>query len=331
MKNERILYLDLLKTIAIFAVISIHLFNISKGQVLHTDIGNFQAFFRFAVPIFLMVTGVLFLNKEIDLKIYFKKRFTRIFYPLIFFTIITELIFQIGRVFNYYWYSWMILGVIFAIPIINKFILYADEKELNYYLLVIIAFSIIQQIFHIFEIRYALDMTFFLNPVAYLLLGYYLYNKDFNCSTPNVLAISLVLFIVSSLLKFEFGNYYYSTQLLTFMDLSLFQLIQAASLFVFVKYLYDEHASGIVRSFLDSNPVKKFILSVSKTSYGMYFIQHPIVFEIIKPYYLQLSLTGTKSFILIIAFCVAVFFISWILTLIFGKIPYLNKVSGYHP
>ena len=327
------MYLDLLKVIAIFAVISIHLFTISKSQILHTNISNFQAFFRFAVPIFLMITGVFFLNKEIDLAVFFKKRFIRILYPLIFFTIITSLLFGIGRFFNYYWYCWMIVGVIFAIPIINKFILYADDKEIRYYILIIIAFSIIQQLFSIFKISYALDMSFFLNPVAYLIIGYYLYHKDFNYSTSKILAVSLVLFIISSLFKFQFGNFFYTKQFLSFLDLSVFQLVQAASLFVFIKYLYVENASKVillVQSFLNSTYVKKFIISVSKASYGMYFIQHPLIFELIKPYYKTLHLTGTQSFLLIIVYSIAVFFISWICIIVLGKIPYINKVSGYH-
>lgn len=335
MKKERILYLDVLKFIAIFSVVSLHLLGIvGDVEMLNLKIRAFRNIFILAVPIFLMITGVFFLNKNIELGMFFKKRFTRIIYPSIFFTVIVLLIFNPHRTFfSCYWYCWMIVGVIFAIPIVNKFIINCSEKDLKYYILVIICFSVIQQLFIIFNIQYSLDMTFFLNPIAYLIIGYYLYNHDFNCSPNRILIISATLFIVTSIIRFNTGKFYYSEEIHTFLDLTLVQIIQASSVFVFVKYLFDERVSGVglrIQNFLNFNHVKKFIISVSKASYGMYFFQHPLIFEVIKPKYSNLHLTGIQTFVSISALIVMVFLASWIFTIVLSRIPYLKIVSGYN-
>ena len=84
MKKERILYLDVLKFIAIFSVVSLHLLGIvGDVEMLNLKIRAFRNIFILAVPIFLMITGVFFLNKNIELGMFFKKRFTRIIYPSI--------------------------------------------------------------------------------------------------------------------------------------------------------------------------------------------------------------------------------------------------------
>ena len=104
MNAGRIKYIDLLKVIAIFAVISIHCRTFVLAEVLHLEIFRLKHVFLFAVPIFLMVTGALTLNKNIKLDSFFKNRLKRIVYPLIFFTIIFNQT-KLNIIFIHYWYS----------------------------------------------------------------------------------------------------------------------------------------------------------------------------------------------------------------------------------
>ena len=74
MVKNRIKYIDTLKFLAIFGVIVIHASYIGENsEILNLSIVNFQQIVRFAVPVFLMVSGSLLLNKEIDLRIFLKK------------------------------------------------------------------------------------------------------------------------------------------------------------------------------------------------------------------------------------------------------------------
>ena len=55
---------DILKFIAIFGVIFIYLCGfVGHGEVLHFKIAGFLEIYRVAVPIFLMITGALLLNR----------------------------------------------------------------------------------------------------------------------------------------------------------------------------------------------------------------------------------------------------------------------------
>lgn len=323
--SNRIEYIDTLKFIAIFAVISIHCFEITKGaEILNFEISSFQQIFRFAVPLFLLITGALFLNKEIKLDKFFYKRFKRIALPLIFFTTLLYITGLSDHVLYYYWYTWMIIGTLLAIPIINKFICYSNESEIKYYLIIFIIFSIFKQICYLFKIKYALDISFFYTPISYLILGYYLYKKNFSNNK-----ILVFLFILSTFLKLKTGNYYYSNEFHTYLDLSLFEIIQVSSVFLIIKNIY-ENKTGIVYKLLNQKTIKKYILSISRSSYGMYLVQHPIIIQIIPPFFKKLNLTGSQTLMSVLLLILSVFVISWIMTIILSRIPFLNKFSGYY-
>ncbi|WP_295723433.1 acyltransferase [uncultured Methanobrevibacter sp.] len=329
MANKRIEYIDNLKFIAILAVIVAHALSLIGGaEVLHFRLAKIDQLCRFAVPLFLMITGALFLNKDIILKDYLKKRVIRVIYPLIFFTVLIYISKITNNVLYYYWYSWMIIGVLLAVPIINKFIQHSNEKEIEYYIIIFIIFSIFNQVCNIYNIKYALDISFFYTPVSYLILGYYLFNKKTNTSPNKLIILSVVLFIITSVIKMKTGNYNYSHEFHTYLDLSLLQIIQVTSVFIFIKSIYDK--KGILYKFLEVNIIKKFNLSVSRASYGMYLVQHPIIFGILPPLVKPMKLTGTQSFIFYIITVITVFIISWLLVLILSKIPFIKKFSGYY-
>ena len=86
-KKERIFYYDVLRAFAIIGVIICHLDHFFGplttpaqiiAQMTFHDIGNI------GVPIFLMISGALLLNREYpSLEKFLKKRFARIIYPFI--------------------------------------------------------------------------------------------------------------------------------------------------------------------------------------------------------------------------------------------------------
>lgn len=69
--KTRILYLEILRIIAIVAVLinhvpllALHLFNDSAGESGRFIVNGINHIVHFAVPIFVMITGALLLNKE---------------------------------------------------------------------------------------------------------------------------------------------------------------------------------------------------------------------------------------------------------------------------
>ena len=85
--NQRIFYYDFLRAFAIFAVILCHVDGIIGYSFWNLKValpGLLTTIALTGVPIFLMLSGALLLNKEYSLKEFFKKRFSRIIYPFIF-------------------------------------------------------------------------------------------------------------------------------------------------------------------------------------------------------------------------------------------------------
>ena len=94
--KTRIKYFDTLKFLAISGVIFLHCFILKKNiEIFHFNIVNLNQLGRFGVPLFLLISGALLLNREIELKSFFKKRFIRICYPLFFFIIIAYVFFYL--------------------------------------------------------------------------------------------------------------------------------------------------------------------------------------------------------------------------------------------
>ena len=336
MARKRLDYIDTLKFLAIFAIMAIHSFTLfPHAQIMHHEIGILRQVFRWAVPVFLLISGALLLNREIDLKVFFKKRFVRIVYPLFFIEIISFIFLGETNFLSGNWYAWMILGAYLAVPIVNKFIQHSDEKEIFYYVIVFVLCSIFWQTMNVLNINYALDVTFFISPVSYLILGYYLSTKKFNYSSNKIILVSLVLFIITTIIKLHTGNYmevYASGALSSRLDLSFVQIVQASSVFLIIKQLYEKDVTSIfrkIRDFLQKSICKKFILSVSRASYGMYLIHRVIFIDRLCPFATTLHLTGTEVCICVAICAVLAFLISWIVVVIMSKIPILKYCSGY--
>ena len=334
--KTRIKYFDTLKFLAISGVIFLHCFILKKNvEILSFNVVNLNQLGRFGVPLFLLISGALLLNREIELKSFFKKRFVRICYPLIFFIIVAYFTKIYTHPLVSFWYCWMVLGAYLAIPIINVFVKYGTEKEIEYFLALFAITAILYQIFNTFNIEYSLDLNFFITPISYLILGYYLSVKEFDRSPNQIILISLVIFIISSILKIRYGNFfdiYPKMNLSSTLDLGILQILQVSSVFLMVRYTYSEHVTGIfaaVKGFLEVNVVNAFMLSVSRASYGMYLVHMLLLRQWVRPFFKTLNLSSTNMILAFIATFIGLFLVSWIITVILGKIPYVNKISGY--
>ncbi|MBS1573094.1 MAG: acyltransferase family protein [Bacteroidetes bacterium] len=193
-------WIDLLRAIAIFGVIILH---VSVPYVSSfssfKDINWNQALFlnssvRFCVPLFLMISGILLLNKNYSLKEFLFKRFTRIVYPFLLWSLIyffvhhsiqhvsfvevgIELFKTLKTGAEYHlWYVYMILGLYLFIPIINSWIKTTKLNEVRYYLIIwILVLSFNLPYLNKFYTR--IDFVYFTGYLGYLLLGYYLYKS----------------------------------------------------------------------------------------------------------------------------------------------------------
>lgn len=93
MVNVRLQYIDLLKVLSIFAIISIHVFMVwQNAEVKNINIYAFSSIVRFGVPVFVMISGALLLNRDIEITSFLKKKVRRLVTPFIFYYILTAIV-----------------------------------------------------------------------------------------------------------------------------------------------------------------------------------------------------------------------------------------------
>ena len=328
--KTRIAYYDNLRVLAIFGIIAIHVFQLwHHGEKVNgMYIYMFSEIVRYAVPIFLMLSGALLLNRDIDLN-NLRHKLTRITYPFIFYLIIafalsifTDYEFS-SNILSYNWYFWLIFGVYLSVPIINKFIQHASIREIEYFLVVFILAAIFYQFVLYYNIDNFFNLNFFAAPIGFLVLGYYLSVKDFKIDSRKLIALMLLVFVFATSMKMistgaimpkSFALNYEATQtavLNSWVDVSIFVILQAGSLFVIFKNL---NFTGF----------RKAVVSISNLSYGMYLINSIVMFYI-TPFFTALPRNGFEICIVIVLMSIFVFFVSWAIVWVLSKIPIVGK------
>ena len=97
----------------------------------------------------------------------------------------------------------------------------------------------------------------------------------------------------------------------SWVDISIFVILQAGSLFVIFKNL-------------NFTKFRKAIVSVSNLSYGMYLIQSLVMFYI-NPFFTSLPRNGIEICLTIIVMSIFVFLVSLLLVWVLSKIPVIGK------
>ena len=327
-KKERIFYYDFLRAFAIIAVIICHvdfffgpLTTPTKiiAQMTFHDIG------RIGVPIFLMISGALLLNRDYNLSDFLKRRFARIIYPFIFWIILisAQILYlngtyaQVWKTFignpSITWYFWTLIGIYPALPVINTFIKTYGEEGIKYFL-IIWFITIILKTFNSYPLFPDFNLDFFASYIGYPVLGYYLNTKEFKLNDTKMCILGLVILIIS-LATFVYLDYN-KINLISLIYQNVPIVFMGSGMYLFIRYL------DKITSFkhIKDNLIGKAIVSLSICSYGMYF-SHLIIINFLAKY----NPHSNRLFPVMFALTI---FLSWLLPYIFSKIPYLKKVSG---
>ena len=343
--KERIFYFDEIRALAILLVLLVHTSKwFAANQTPHTLFWTFPIYLGsigdLGVQLFIMISGALLLNRQYELKSYFKKRFSRILIPFIFWIFIMILfrIFILGEplefstiinivVFKgYVWFIWMLIGLYLFSPVINSFIkeykIRGCEFFLAFWLLTIILNSIGYYPIENIELRY------FSGFLGYMVLGWYLSNKEFRLDDRSLMIVGALLFIISTLVSFYATNH--SLSIGTVYKLSIVLVLQATGLYLLIKNSasYSEgnvsSLTGRIYFYMKNSWIGKVILSISLCSYGMYLTHYLFIGIIIEA--TNIMYRNPFKWVPIIYFIVVL--CSWGLIWICSKIPYLKKISG---
>lgn len=296
MNRQRMIYADILKIVAIIAIIILH----SSGPLLYKFnsiklswwwIGNIiDSATRWGVPIFIMVSGMLLLDpkKDESIREFLSKRFNRVLIPFIFwgvgYTILSyyKLIIEFqplpilniieklltGQVFYHLWFIYMILGLYIVTPIIRIYVKNADLNNLRYFIIIWFItngfFIFIQKISNF---KLGIDLSFFVGFIGYYILGHYLHITNFNKKQINyIYFLSIGSFIATAI----------GTYILTLTDNGVFNealydylspnvILMSVGIFVFIK---NYNWNGLIENRINVHRIIEF----SSLIFGIYLV-----------------------------------------------------------
>ena len=347
MNQNRLLWVDWIKFLAIFGIIGIHV----TSSLLSPDIlfsskwyqGVLAASsFRFGVILFIMASGYLILRRQQS--IYeIPKRFKRIVLPFIFWLLVYAILkvfvlkglgpnWNFGDLINFivgglldptivsvqFWFVYMILGLYILSPILSRWIQNAPIKEIEYALCVWVIVSLLQ--FANVDSILIDYLRYFTGAIGYFVLGYYLTIK--NSAICKNRCLGLILFLIGTAITF-FGtvlfSYMGSTQSLFFIrlgDITPGACLQGIGLFII---LFNTNFDNL------NENINNIVIRLSKASYGIYLC-NILVINVLE----KLHLINLNGFTLlnIVIYAILVLILSALCIFIMSKVPILKIFSS---
>jgi len=331
--SDRNYNLDLLRILACLAVIAIH----STDHLLYGQpVGNnswifanvVQSFSRWAVPVFVMISGALMINSEqsksaID---FYTKRIKKIIIPLLFWsftywllglwTLDGQIDFAMflkslaeGNPYPWHFYFlFVILGLYLVTPLINQLFVRLSRRDILIATLVSVASAITWETVNVFTTASINNaVTLFMPYLSYYLLGYYISTSKTIDTGKRLFwgfaGLSVVIAVVSTIISASFGLLD-GLQLFNYFN----PILILSSVCIFVAMLKS--------SFILSKKIKSLIQEVASLTFGVYLI-HLLLIKII------LEIFGHNYSILL---SVGIFVLSTICSFVVIRIMRTNPV-----
>ena len=268
MTRNRKNYLDYLRVFAALAVIIIHV----SSQNLHlTEVGStnwciFKAYLmasNWAVPVFCMISGSLFLSRDIDLRTIVTKYIFRIAIAFVGWSLFYALVFEskngwgtiaasFVRGYSHLWFLYMIAGLYLVTPILRH--IAKDERLLRYFLILgFITFILIPEILGLIGVissksggylsgaYYNIDTRVVSGYAIYYMLGYYLDSIELSKKQiVKMMIVGIAFYIVPvAILILSVSQCEIELSFLT-VNFAVGDFIRSTTIFMFAKYLVAE-------------------------------------------------------------------------------------------
>ncbi|MEE3427347.1 MAG: acyltransferase family protein [Ruminococcus sp.] len=348
--NKRLIHFDLMRIIACFFVIVIHVGIFDQGknisnQSVEAVFANFYGIIsRWAVPCFFMLSGLMFLdkNKEIPLKKLYGKYILRLAVAYLVWSCIYALynsFYDAGATlyekFKYFlsycisgeihtWYVLVTIGLYMALPVIRIIINKADLKTVKYWIITMFVFaSVIPFVIdwgipfisgYVAYINQYMEAFFFIGYTLYFVLGYYILQCDLSSKQRKMIyilaALGFVYCVVIRIILVSVFNI--SIGALSY----LYPNIIFMSLGVFL--FFNDYVSRIKFS----EKSQKIITGISGLTFGIYLI-HVLMLKVFYRIGINLSICPTPISMLLVS--LLVFAACMIIILIIKRIPILKN------
>ncbi len=340
LKKDRIFYFDEIRAFAILLVLLAHTiknFPVNVNYLASPTLLSYLTVSRMGVPLFFMLSGALLLGKDYSISSFFKKRFSRVLIPAIFWYIILFLSVAYANGFNFDlmyiwiydapvpWFVCAIIGVYLVMPVFNSFVKEHGTKGAECFLLIWLVLVILTN-YNLAQDYYpSLIFSNFGINIGYAVLGYYLTNKEFNIYSLPMVIFSLVIFIVCLAINMYLA--YYFTNIVYIESISI--IIQCSALFLALRYLTKyakfnpKRPLSKLHNFIEKSWIGTFIYTLSICSYTIYLMHYHIVNLLIQYY-------PIRTFDLVPVVFLLLALGSLVVAVILSRIPVLNRIVGIH-
>ena len=342
-KIEKELYIEILRIVAVLFVI----FNHTDGYFLYycntenpltwwfSFLGSVLC--RSNVPLFVMITGTLLLDKTESMYSLFKKRVLKIgsvLFSFSFFYYVLDVYrdktinFSIleflrgllkGSIQDSFWYLYLYLGLLLLLPLLRKMAVSCSNAELKYFLCLQFIFETSGGIFSFLTGIEINSYLYIVNDyVFYLLSGYYLGRriKVERIDKKSMIASSGMIFlcIVGTFffVKLDWrrtGTYHQAI-------LDLLAAVLAINIFLCVRYIFWKYSIP--------KKVKGIIYEAGKCVFGIYLLEQFARIQLM-PFYLYLS-QNTFGIFACSCYIIASFSLAWFYTEVLKRVPGVKRL-----
>lgn len=302
MKEDRKLHIDLLRIVACISVIMLHSASQYWYEFPVTDkrwmvYNIWDAVSRFGVPVFVMISGMLFLSREgeVNLRKLYCNNIFRLAVAYAVWSIIyglwdcrewtpgpsvtvrdyvAEIV--LGR--YHLWFIPMLIGIYILLPVLKTYTDHCSKKNLEYFLILFVVLQIGRSTLGIVQIPtlanvlvQLLDVEMACSYVGYFVLGYYLYRYRLShVWQVRVYFLGAVSLILAAMVSIRVSLYYGTPKSEAFDSYSVFTFLVTVALFVFFR----EKISQISWK----GYAKKLLTELSANTFGVYLL-HLLVIE----------------------------------------------------
>ena len=339
MDKSRKIYFDYLRVFSMFVVILGHVVLAYTGR-LNVKSFNWQVlnFYngsaRWCVPMFFMMSGALFLKKDIPIKKLYSKYIFRLVVAFFIWSILYAL-FTPGYFFTnvfkghyHMWFLFIMIGVYICIPIVKAIV--EDKKRMEYFLLVALFFSfLVPTILYLtndFHIKYLstflydifkffdnFNIKIVLGYIGYFVLGYYMDNYDISKKQRKYIYILGIVGFISTILLNSIVSIKNLSECVTYSDnFTINILFESICAFTFFKYLR-----------IDNEKFNNYVTKLSKYCFGIYLV-HPFIVDLFDKKFGLCAITFNPIISTLIC-SISIYIVSCFISFIISKIHVLNK------
>lgn len=342
MSMQRIIYFDVLRIVTVFAVVVLHVcsrrfivaFPSTEWEVLNV----YDSLTRWGVPVFVMISGALFLDekKDFSIKRLYRKNVVHIICAFVCWSFVSQLTkidshttvdsFVQGCIEGpfHLWFLKMLLGLYVVVPILRRVV--QDRKTELYFLMIALLTAfllpLIPQVLLFYDPALSLRAeelidSLFLNIATgytgYFVLGHFLHHTIVKRNMRRMVYVLGFVSAIGVMVLTSKGSHNLGEPTEMFYHyLTPFTLFEAAAVFLFFSERFWNRDVKRV----------EWVVNLSKLTFGIYLV-HPIFIKLPDVLWGINSSVAAPWFIPV--FSCGVFVVSLCVTWIISKIPVANK------